>query len=987
MDFGHIFSVQPNDPNSLLTDAIVGYTDNNDRPGGSRIAQNLTNTFPTLIHVLRPALGLNRTCTYLTGTPGTNLYAGSVSNYGNAKLIGVVVSNLVNGTFQYVLGPTNLDAAKGLAFSNRYALNPSLQSSVQTLVAYGQDEAGLLVTASLSGGPPPGVALQAPTNEALYPYGANVSMNVSTTNSNGAVVQVYFFADSNLMGSSLSPFMFTWSNAPPGRHWLTARAVDSNCGIGDSVPVAITVGAPLDPPVFSMSSSTYAVSESAGFVVVTVTKTANSGPGSVTLRTRDRLATAGVNGSGDYMNLIANLGFAAGDTATAVAIVIYDDTLSEGNHDFEVFLSNPTGGGSLGAISNAIVTILDDDLPAANGSLTNNVLPRPLLPTHNASLQVFLQGANGQGQWRFTWERIWRDGGAVAPNLPTGNYEIEFKPLLHASVPAGGPFLIPILPGEAVVTNFTYGPDPNTGSGSLRITIYPASVANSPNPNNHGQWRIRGENVWHDSGLTNGLPVGSYVVDFKPVADPEVVWVTPLSLLAVISSNQINEPLPAYSTYTLGEAVDGIKPSPLPASFPTLTNAPYLYCGQILSGAGYGSGFVVKERVVLTAAHVVFEDANLTFFSPAWFFQQQLGSYEPPPIFPRGACVRTGYAARRAQETNSGNTSLELRNLDVATLYFQEDALAQKANYAGRGGYGGYLASNAATNEWLSSHSGKLLAGYPIEGPGVEPGKLCAVVPMDYQFRLEQDRVYSTTDFSSYPGNSGGAICVQYGTNYYPAAVYLGGFSKSMVRTIDSNVVDLITQAEIASNGGGDSTGGGVIRVLAKVGTNGTVRGSAQVLVGPPSAIAAGAAWRIGVGATNFLAQYRDYNTSTNPLNLAVLSGLPDPSFTVEFTNIAGFTAPVAHAVSVVSDMNVEIPATYTAGPARLFITTNSLSITGTHGTAYRIEYQNSLRPGGAWSTQHAQLVISNGTSAIVPQSVPPPVSQRFYRAVWLDQY
>ncbi len=286
-----------------------------------------------------------------------------------------------------------------------------------------------------------------------------------------------------------------------------------------------------------------------------------------------------------------------------------------------------------------------------------------------------------------------------------------------------------------------------------------------------------------------------------------------------------------------------------------------------------------------------------------------------------------------------------------------------------------------------SSHAGKLLAGYPIEGPGVEPGKLCAVVPMDYQFRLEQDRVYSTTDFSSYPGNSGGAVCVQYGSNYYPAAVYLGGFSKSMVRTIDSNIVDLITQAEIASNGGGDSTGGGVIRVLASVGTNGTVRGSAQILIGPASAIAGGAGWKIGIGATNFLAQYRDYNSSTNPLNLAVLSGLTNPTFTVEFTNIPGFFAPPSHPVTVLSDMNVEIPANYVAWPAALSITRNSLSITGTHGTAYRIEYQNALNPAGPWSLQHTGVVITNSTLGIVPQAVPPPSGQRFYRAVWMDQY
>src|SRR5207247_2590874 len=72
-------------------------------------------------------------------------------------------------------------------------------------------------------------------------------------------------------------------------------------------------------------------------------------------------------------------------------------------------------------------------------------------------------------------------------------------------------------------------------------------------------------------------------------------------------------------------------------------------------------------------------------------------------------------------------------------------------------------------------------------------------------------KVFGTPDLRSYGGNSGGPLYVQYDDGrYYPAAIYLGRSDQTLVRAIDSDVVDLINRAEDSGRGAGNHTGGGV---------------------------------------------------------------------------------------------------------------------------------------------------------------------------------
>jgi hypothetical protein len=108
------------------------------------------------------------------------------------------------------------------------------------------------------------------------------------------------------------------------------------------------------------------------------------------------------------------------------------------------------------------------------------------------------------------------------------------------------------------------------------------------------------------------------------------------------------------------------------------------------SDVGTATGFVVKPRVVATAAHAVFDEGTLSYTTGrSGSFQRDRGTYEPKPQSPRGFYIFEGYAAQRAAEGTPGESSPESQNLDVAALYFLEDA--------GRGGSSGYLGSDAMT--------------------------------------------------------------------------------------------------------------------------------------------------------------------------------------------------------------------------------------------------------------------------------------------------
>src|SRR5262249_27762774 len=116
--------------------------------------------------------------------------------------------------------------------------------------------------------------------------------------------------------------------------------------------------------------------------------------------------------------------------------------------------------------------------------------------------------------------------------------------------------------------------------------------------------------------------------------------------------------------------------------------------------------------------------------------------------------------------------------------------------------------------------------------------------------QINNQQVYTASWFLSYPGASGGPLYVQLNGDYYPAAVdlgplYNGSTYQSLVRAIDSDVVNLITNAAAIGVGGTNNTGGGVITFVPNQAINANNLAYVQVVLGPPAAVQAGAGWQL----------------------------------------------------------------------------------------------------------------------------------------------
>jgi len=190
------------------------------------------------------------------------------------------------------------------------------------------------------------------------------------------------------------------------------------------------------------------------------------------------------------------------------------------------------------------------------------------------------------------------------------------------------------------------------------------------------------------------------------------------------------------------------------------------------------------------------------------------------------------------------------------------------------------------------------------------------------------------------------------------------------VRAIDSSVVNLIEVAALDAGTGTNNTGGGVITIIPGQ-VSASNPGYIQFQLAPPSAVLAGAAWRLqGDSSYSTAANYTRAVTSTN-------------AFAVEFKPIPGWNLPTNQTTTILPGVLITNVAFYTVtNPVLVASASMGIGITGTTGTVYRIESRNSLN-SGSWTPVSTNTILSNGFNAVLP-FLPsnPPAS--YYRAVWL---
>ncbi len=167
-----------------------------------------------------------------------------------------------------------------------------------------------------------------------------------------------------LSGSGVG--QLTTSSLTAGTHTVTA---DYSGNTNFAVSTGTLAGGQVvnNRPLISLSASGYDVSESAGFVTITVIRGGDTTTAvSVNYNTSadNGLPCSTANGVAtpkcDFTTALGTLNFAAGETSKTITILISQDSFVEGPETFSLTLSNPTGGTGLIGPATASITIADD---------------------------------------------------------------------------------------------------------------------------------------------------------------------------------------------------------------------------------------------------------------------------------------------------------------------------------------------------------------------------------------------------------------------------------------------------------------------------------------------------------------------------------------------------------------------------------------------------------------------------------------------------
>jgi hypothetical protein len=219
---------------------------------------------------------------------------------------------------------------------------------------------------------------------------------------------------------------------------------------------------------------------------------------------------------------------------------------------------------------------------------------------------------------------------------------------------------------------------------------------------------------------------------------------------------------------------------------------------MIRSALGRGTGTVVAERTVLTAAHLFFDSNGLQWADTQWHSRQQQGTRQAPPVAPRGVLYQTSYAKLIAPDSVEGtvnNLPNDAQEVDFAVVYFtgQEGLDLGSARF---------LQSTTAKN-WLTGSESKHAVAYPQRSQEYENrGK---IFQKQFSTPLESlgTGLYETTEVFGDGGASGSALFVQpVGSgNFYPAAILLAGQGRAVYRVIDEDITRMIRDGADAATG------------------------------------------------------------------------------------------------------------------------------------------------------------------------------------------
>jgi hypothetical protein len=327
------------------------------------------------------ALTGSQTCTYaLTSAGRTVTSAGGNFNDAYKTQAGCAAPTLTSNTTAFVTAGTASapDAGGNGTFSYTVAANTTTSARVGTLTVgaqtftVNQSAAGATVCATtIFPNVIPFTQGSGTGRFTVFPTSTQCTWAVST-----AASWIHITVPSPVFGFS----------SGTGRVRFT---VDANTGtatrtgtisVGTSTLTVTQTSAAATPQV-QFSNATYSVNENdaSKSVQIIVQRIGDAtGAATVEYRTIDDAAAvpcSTANGTAyarcDYVTTIDTLTFNAGETSKTFTVPLIDDVHVEGNETFHVALANPQGA-SLGAPTDATVTIVDNDTAQATTNPINN---------------------------------------------------------------------------------------------------------------------------------------------------------------------------------------------------------------------------------------------------------------------------------------------------------------------------------------------------------------------------------------------------------------------------------------------------------------------------------------------------------------------------------------------------------------------------------------------------------------------------------------
>ena len=287
-------------------------------------------------------------------------------NKGAATITLSNLSQTYDGTAKSATATTN---PSGLSVNLTYSQNNTTVTSPTNAGAYN-------VTATINDS-----NYQGSTTGILV---INKATPVITWNNPASIVFGTPLSSTQLNATASVPGTFSYNPPsgtilPVGNNQLsvTVTPTDTSNYTSAQKSVQLTV-TPVTATVINLSSANYSVGEGDGNLAVVVNRTGDTSfAASVNYTTSD---TAGLtdcnvfNGIAssrcDYATTVGTLQFAAGEASKTIFIPIVDDSYAEGPETFSITLSNGVGE-SLGAVTTATITIVDNDNTTGTNPLLN----------------------------------------------------------------------------------------------------------------------------------------------------------------------------------------------------------------------------------------------------------------------------------------------------------------------------------------------------------------------------------------------------------------------------------------------------------------------------------------------------------------------------------------------------------------------------------------------------------------------------------------